>query len=320
MLKSYDWHDGSGDLYVNPRGVTRHAFPHERLKSRKGQDEPSVAHHWRSRYASVTFNQYGRGFPNGGMNERGLAMEVLWLKETQHPKADQRPYVNELEWVQHALDTCSTVEEVAELIKSIRVSPIHGQVHYMFCDRSGACGVLEYLKGKEQLYVDQRSHPALTNHSYQESVSFADQVSGPVKGSGSLSRFVRASQFGKHHSITSLDQGLKALNRVKIRDYTKWQIAYDLKGGEIAFRTSSSPSIRRVKGSILNQETTGCSAVLTYPLSHQASGEVQRYFTAPSLTTEKKKLRKRFRAIRLPVQLANTLAEHGARCVETKPQ
>jgi choloylglycine hydrolase len=27
---------------------------------------------WISKYGSITFNQYGREFPTGGMNEKGL--------------------------------------------------------------------------------------------------------------------------------------------------------------------------------------------------------------------------------------------------------
>jgi penicillin V acylase-like amidase (Ntn superfamily) len=28
----------------------------------------------------VTFNQYGRNFPSGGMNEAGLVIELMWLE------------------------------------------------------------------------------------------------------------------------------------------------------------------------------------------------------------------------------------------------
>ena len=112
MLKSYDWHDGSGDLYFNPKGLNRKAFPHEKSPL-------SRVHSWQSTFASVTFNQYGRSFPNGGLNEAGLAIEVLWLEQSAAAVSDHRPYLNELEWVQFALDTQSSV---ADLIK---ISPNH---------------------------------------------------------------------------------------------------------------------------------------------------------------------------------------------------
>ena len=35
---------------------------------------------WQSKYASVTFNQYGVELPTGGINEKGLVVEIMGLK------------------------------------------------------------------------------------------------------------------------------------------------------------------------------------------------------------------------------------------------
>src|SRR4030095_11910119 len=51
---------------------------------------------WVSKYGSLTFNQYGKEFPTGGMNEKGLVVELMWLDGTKYPAADQRPSVNTL--------------------------------------------------------------------------------------------------------------------------------------------------------------------------------------------------------------------------------
>ena len=119
MLKSYDWHDGEGDLYFNPKGINRTAFPHEKSSQQR-------LHSWRSKLSNITFNQYGRGFPNGGINESGLAIEVLWLEQSEAPPSDQRPYLNELEWVQFVLDTQSSVADLIHISETGRISPIHG--------------------------------------------------------------------------------------------------------------------------------------------------------------------------------------------------
>ena len=158
--------DGVGVLYYNPAGIRRSSFSHETLE--EGLVDPSYS--WSSRFSSVSFNQYGRGFPNGGMNERGLAIEVLWLNETEYTAKDERPYLNELEWVQYILDTCETVKDVKTRLSEVRISPIHGQVHYFFCDRIGDCGVLEFIKGVQRLYLDDLKVPSLTNHSYKRSI------------------------------------------------------------------------------------------------------------------------------------------------------
>ena len=259
MLKSYDWHDGAGVLYFNPKGIRRHAFPHESLQGK--QSIRSSAHSWNTLFASVSFNQYGRGFPNGGINERGLAIEVLWLNETEYVERDRRPYLNELEWVQYVLDTCESVKQIEALVTKVRISPIHGQIHYFFCDQSGDCGALEFIKGSMKFYRNELHIPSLTNHSYEQSTTHAnkqqslresreERLSQVYKSKrrknakrenrGSLARFLSAQELSKSEDINTLQLGLDALEQVKIRGYTKWQIAYDLKHLKIAFRTNKN--------------------------------------------------------------------------------
>src|SRR5689334_7033535 len=82
--KSYDWHMGQGFVVVNQKGIAKQALP-----MKKG-DQPA---RWISKFSSVTFNQYGREMPNGGMNENGLVVEVMWLDSSVYPEPDARPTV-----------------------------------------------------------------------------------------------------------------------------------------------------------------------------------------------------------------------------------
>src|SRR5262245_47917867 len=86
--KNYDWMIGDGMLFVNKRGVS---------KTAQG-DGPNPANpaKWVSKYGSVTFNQYGRENPSGGMNEAGLVIELMWLDDTEWPKEDARPALGTL--------------------------------------------------------------------------------------------------------------------------------------------------------------------------------------------------------------------------------
>ena len=324
MLKSYDWHDGAGDLYLNPRGVSRVAFGHEAsLADVKTQSTP---HRWSARYASLSFNQYGRGYPNGGINESGLALEVLWLNEAQASKIDQRPYLNELEWVQYVLDTQSTVSDVLEVAEQVRISPIHGQVHYMTCDVTGVCATLELLKGELVVHTGQDlPHPVLTNHTYQSSLSHYQSLDAPLRSSerGSLARFATAAHTLKNPEPQRLIQALRALDRVKIAGYTQWQIAYDLKRHRVAFRTALSSTPRQVGLEALiksaPQNAQGCAATLTYPLSRRDQGLINQHFKPPQLKIERRQLRIRLKRLGLSAKLADALSEHGARCTDTRP-
>lgn len=65
--RNYDWMIGTGKIIQNKRGVIKNSL----VK----QNEQSIS--WTSKYGSVTFNQFDKEFPLGGMNEKGLVVEVL---------------------------------------------------------------------------------------------------------------------------------------------------------------------------------------------------------------------------------------------------
>ncbi len=92
--KNYDWSVGGGFVFTNKAGVAKKAL----LLS---ADEPVQ---WMSRYPSVTFNQYGREFPLGGMNSQGLVVEIMWLERSTFPETDERKAINQLQWIQNQLD------------------------------------------------------------------------------------------------------------------------------------------------------------------------------------------------------------------------
>src|SRR5687768_16413111 len=89
--RNYEWITGNGALIVNPRSLQKQS-----LETKTGKQTE-----WISRYGSITFNQYGREFPTGGMNEEGLVVELMWLDETRYPAADDRPAMQVLQWIQY---------------------------------------------------------------------------------------------------------------------------------------------------------------------------------------------------------------------------
>ena len=74
--RNYDWMIGTGQLIENKRGLIK--------KSMVKTGESSIS--WTSKFGSITFNQFGKEFPLGGMNEKGLVVEVLWLEEAPHKR------------------------------------------------------------------------------------------------------------------------------------------------------------------------------------------------------------------------------------------
>ncbi len=240
MGKSYDWSFGDGQLVVNARGVVKRGV---------GLVPGDAPASWTSRFGSVTFNQYGRELPNGGLNEAGLALEVLWLNESQYPKKDERPSLNELQLVQYLLDTSGTVAEALDQARRVRVAPVHGAVHYFACDASGACGTLEFLGG--ELVTTTGSALAakvLTNSTAAESGAAwraLEKAGGKVPGGGSsLARSLRASSLVKAPSAAPVRDAFLVLDSVSLGAHSKWNIVYELDAKRVHFRTSDRTAVK----------------------------------------------------------------------------
>jgi choloylglycine hydrolase len=92
--RNYDWVTDAGIVNTNQRDLFK--------TSMKAGDGETIS--WISKYGSITFNQYGKEFPTGGMNEKGLVVELTWLDGSRYPEKDSRSAVNVLQWIQYQLD------------------------------------------------------------------------------------------------------------------------------------------------------------------------------------------------------------------------
>ena len=101
VARNYDWRVADGLVVKNPRGLKKVAYV-------SGNGQQSKQAHWISRFGSVSFNQYGREFPAGGMNETGLVVEGLLVKEASYPAYAQRGVVQQCS----GFNTCWTAMAV----------------------------------------------------------------------------------------------------------------------------------------------------------------------------------------------------------------
>jgi len=240
--RNYDWMVGDGLVIINKRGVRKTA----RIRS----SETSGRLYWTSKYSSATFNQYGREFPMGGMNEAGLVLESMMLDDTEYPSPDSRPGINILQWIQYHLDNFSTIEEVIAGQSQIRIIESEGPgCHFLICDRTGNCATIEFL-GKKLVYHTKGRMPVktLTNSIYTESISFWDNDKVPQYDKHrSVERFIRAANMVKNYEPktikTPIDFAFNILESVAHDSYTQWRIVYDLKNLRVYFRTLENQSV-----------------------------------------------------------------------------
>jgi len=84
--KNFDWTFDQGYIIKNIRNTTKVAY----------YTHNGAPASWTSKYGSITFNQNGKEMPYGGMNEKGLVVEMLWLDDTRFNISDDKTYLNEL--------------------------------------------------------------------------------------------------------------------------------------------------------------------------------------------------------------------------------
>ena len=163
--RNLDWDWENGLVIVNPRNVNKTAFVAPGHSPAK----------WKSKYGSVTFNQFGQDKPFGGMNEVGLVVEQMMLFESQYPPADSRPEIDMLQWIQYQLDNCRTVADVIATDAKIRLEQptVPARIHYLVCDARGDCATVEFLDGKMVCHQGQNlPYRVLANDTYEQSVAF----------------------------------------------------------------------------------------------------------------------------------------------------
>jgi choloylglycine hydrolase len=240
--KNYDWGVDDGLVIINKRGVKKTAMS---LNEDFGQPAK-----WTSKYGSITFNQYGREMPMGGMNETGLVVEMMMLRETQYPADDSRPSISNLQWIQYQLDNFSTVKEVISSDSKVRIYSGNTGLHYMACDKMGNCASIEFIGGKLVYHINETMLvKVLTNSTYSECIEYYKQGKIPeLDIYRSVERFIKAAAIVKNYdpkgSTSAVDYAFDVLKKVKNPERTQWSIVYDIQNFYVYFRTLTKQKIR----------------------------------------------------------------------------
>jgi penicillin V acylase-like amidase (Ntn superfamily) len=143
--RNMDWdEDMSSNLWVFPAGLKREGAAGAR----------SIR--WVSKYGSVIVSGYEVGTADG-LNEKGLAANLLYLAESEYPKpGGKRPVLSIAAWAQYALDNYATVDEAVsalakepfDLVAPSLPNGAPAALHLSISDASGDSAIFEYVKGK----------------------------------------------------------------------------------------------------------------------------------------------------------------------------
>lgn len=275
--RNYDWITGAGIVNTNQRGLVKSSM----------SDGPGTVATWISKYGSITFNQYGKEFPTGGMNEKGLVVELMWLDGTVYPSADARPAIGVLQWIQYQLDNAASTEEVIASDAQIRISEKGTPIHYLVADASGATASIEFLNGRMVVHKGETlPFPVLTNDTYAASAATAQPLLGQNVNlrNNSLDRYVKACNMVKQFKETDsnlplTDFAFSILNKVSQGSYTQWSIVYDITAKKIYFKTEANKEIKAIDFSAFD---FACSSTAKmFNMNQPGTGDVSGNFILP---------------------------------------
>lgn len=224
--RSMDWaEDTETNLWIFPR----------ELKRSGAAGEHSLE--WTSKYGSVIASAFDSN-PNmasttDGVNEKGLAANVLWLAESEYPKAAptaKKPGLSIAAWAQYVLDNFATVDEAVKALQEEKFTLVtkdlphqdrKATLHLSLSDSSGDSAIIEYIDGKQVIHHN-KDYQVMTNSpTFDQQLTlnaYWDQIGGNVMLPGTnraADRFVRASFYVKNVAPNRLIPGVAEKSKIE---------------------------------------------------------------------------------------------------------
>lgn len=285
-----------GMVVVNKRGVAKESISYADLNSFSGRDDAQPRLRWTSAYGSVTYNVFGKEFPDGGMNEAGLYVGEMTLLGSVYPKEPGRVRIYHSAWMQYLLDNSATVPEALGSLERV-VPDGHCQWHFFMADREGRTAVVEFDEGKTYIYTGETLPvKALTNTTYPsclKKLALKEGFGGTEKWDYTVDPKKDKRFYWAADMTRKLEAGPDPLTHEKAFEIltqmgcgaNRWALVFDPKAMRVLFTTYKCRTLRWVDFASLD---FACGTpVVALDINQALSGDVAPRFT--SLTDERNK-------------------------------
>jgi choloylglycine hydrolase len=272
--------DVPGLIFLNQRDVWKRGYSWARLLDSSMEVSPTMI--WKSRFGSVTFSAAGKDFPDGGLNEKGLFIWEMTLKETQFISDTNMPKLFMMTWIQYVLDNYSSVNEV---IKSCDQIALDGwNWHFFSADQTGNAACIEFIDGKAVIHEGLRMPiPVLCNSIYSDELKWLSAFQG-FGGAYSvnmddhrISRFIHAAtMISEYNSQDPIDYSFNILGQLGGIN-TRWSVVFDVNKMQVWFKTSINTQLRYFKFDLKDFEQN--MPLLMLDIDCTGSGNVKNKFT-----------------------------------------
>lgn len=243
-----------GAVFINRKGVTKVSVSYAALMTGRPASGPPLT--WTSKYDSLTFNAFGRDFPDGGLNEAGLFVGEMSYPPSKFPADPDKPAMFVNLWIQHLLDTCDSVDQVEASASALNLDGWGW--HFLAADRSGGAAAIEFLDGRVVVHRgDSMPVPVLCNEPYEYEMKrreayLAARESRTGSAAEEIPRFIQAGEmietYGRRSSgerKEAVDYAFDILAALE-RGGTQWSFVCDLQNGEAWFKTAATPKVKHV--------------------------------------------------------------------------
>lgn len=298
--RNMDWHESMhAKLYVLPAGMNR-----------KGLGDQPNSLEWSSKYGSVVTVCYDSA-PADGFNEKGLSAHMLWLAESEYPKASSNAKAISISyWAQYYLDNFASV---AEAVKHTKKHPFdvvsanipgtnqHVTTHLALVDKSGDMAVFEYTKAKLNIWHSKNYQVMTNSPRFDLQLKNIKQYDGfggskPLPGSTEADdRFVRTAYYldrlEKPKDLRGAVAGIVSVLRSAAQPYGKadpnrpnisptlWRTVVDHTNLSYYFELTDSPYITWLELSKFNLASSGSVMMLDIEGDRGLIGDVSAKFT-----------------------------------------
>jgi len=262
-----------GLVFINKRGIFKKGRSWSELTT-PDHSNPSD-HTWISRYGSVTFNNFGRDFPDGGLNEVGL---FVWeMNETiEYPINHNLPRLNQMNWMQYMLDNCSNIEDAVQCAYDFEIDGWGW--HYFIGDAEGNTAAVAFIEGEVVIHMNEDMPiPGLFNTPYERELELLKYY----KGYGGdyeieindphVPRFAKTAWMIEEYDPKDdiVDYGLDMLDNLKVNDVPEWSILCDIQKMQIHFKTRINPEVKVLSFSDIDFSNEGPVMIVNMDIAEE---------------------------------------------------
>ncbi len=239
-----------GLVVINKRNITKESRTWKELST--GKKDDSISFQWTSKFGSVTFNPFGREFPDGGMNEAGLIVQEMSLSDTEFPDGEGKRKMFMMLWMQYVLDSFETVEQVIQSASEIVLDGWGW--HFFTADKHGGHASIEFIDGRVVVNSGQEMpFPLLCNSIYSKELEGLKTYKGfggtkpiDVEESG-IPRFVRGvyllNNYTPSQTQSPVEYGFRILENIALSN-NKWKYVFDWSNRKVYYRTANNQKVR----------------------------------------------------------------------------